>query len=239
MNLSPNARWLALGVVALLGVSTSVAAVRNSRDDAETARERPPVSAPAPAAPSPERSEPAAVPASPETGIAQPGRPAAPPMANAGVRIGDRTTHRAASAAAVPVRLGDRTTVIAVPAPSTAAEPEPVPASSERTGTPPPTGSEPERGASGGAPETAPPSPGATPQPAPETLVHATVAVNLEPVLFVVRAGSNPGPDADVTVGEEQVVGDAPPPEKTEVGIGGELIPLSTRTWTPPGVVPA
>lgn len=243
MKLSGNARWLTLGVIAVLGVSTSVAAVRNSDDDPAVPAERP--SAAVPAGRATVRPEPRAEAAKAPDAPAEPGlageemaSAAAPPSAprisaETQTRIGDRTTRRVG--AALPVRIGDRTTLM--PAPEPAVPPDSSGSASigsPMSPMPPPSGA-PEPAAQDPGPPSGSdqPTPGATPSPPPATLIDATAAVKLEPVRFLIRAGANPYPEADVTVGEERVIGDAPPPERTEVGVGGELAPQAASTILP------
>ncbi|MGH8998731.1 MAG: hypothetical protein ACRDY7_05005, partial [Acidimicrobiia bacterium] len=66
--------------------------------------------------------------------------------------------------------------------------------------------------------------------PAPESLLDGTATVRLGPVGLVAHlaAADSPGVDsldADLTVGDDQVIGDAPPAEQTEVAVDGMLIP--------------
>jgi hypothetical protein len=228
-----KARWLALGVVLLLGVSTAVAAVRNSDDDNGNGHDEAPAAAPAPAEEAPVQDQaegqqdldqdpatetPPAVEATP------PGAETAPATPSPATRrVGDRSVSRGAPSNA------------AAPAPAAAASPAPQPAPApegeagfERSGAPP--------APPGGSGESSPPPPDAesdepeaTPKPAPGALVDVTAAIRFEPVRFVVVVASNPEPEADVTVGNDKVVGDEPPPERTEVGIGGELFPPSAQ----------
>ena len=228
-----KARWLALGVVLLLGVSTAVAAVRNSDDGNGNGHDEAPAAAPAPAV------EPDEAPA--QAGAGDQGAPGeapaieapmveeAPPAADSAPvkpspaprRLGDRSVSRAAPPGA------------AAPAPAAAASPAPEgDAGFERSAAPPP----PPAGSNEPAPPPSDPEtddPEATPKPPPGALVDVTAAIRFEPVRFVVVVASNPEPEVDVTVGNDKVVGDEPPPERTEVGIGGDLFPPSAQSDPP------
>ena len=228
-----NARWLAVGVVLLLGVSTAVAAVRNSDDDGN-GREEAPAAAPAeerdevPDADEPDddRGGLGEAPAAEATPSAQPALPLVEPAPVAPVQMLKRLADRSVKRAMRPTPPAPTPGMAAVPEPAPAAGGDPTfegpsgpPSPPAGSGQPAPPPSKPEAD-----------EPEATPAPPPGALVDVTAAIRFEPVRFVVVVASNPEPEVDVTVGDDRLVGDTPPPERTEVGIGGELIPPSTQS---------
>ena len=239
----PNARWLAVGIVLLLGVSTAVAAVRNSDDGNGNGHDEAPAAAPAPAEEPDvaragdetdgDRGDLGEAPATEATPSVEPVLPLVEPAPVATAPVRKRLAERSVSG-------GMRPTPPA-PSPGTAASPQPTqptqpaPAAGDDPGFEGSSGSTPPPAESGqpapppSAPETDDPE--ATPAPPPGALIDVTAAIRFEPVRFVVVVASNPEPDVDVTVGNDRLIGDAPPPERTEVGIGGELIPPSTQSF--------
>ncbi len=84
------------------------------------------------------------------------------------------------------------------------------------------SGSGPPSGASQGGGQDSPPAPSQQP---PEALAAASVSAGEGAQGAVVGAGINGGPEVDLTVGSNRVIGDSPPSEGTGVQFGGQLIP--------------
>ena len=84
------------------------------------------------------------------------------------------------------------------------------------------SGSGPPSGASQGGGQESPPAPSQQP---PEPLANASVSAGEGAQGAVVGAGLDGGPDVDLTVGSNRVIGDSPPSEGTGVHFGGQLIP--------------
>ena len=87
-------------------------------------------------------------------------------------------------------------------------------------------------GASQGGGEESPPAPSQQP---PEALAAASVSAGEGAQGAVVGIGFNGGPDVDLTVGTDQVIGDHPPSEGTGVSLGGQLLQSSPSLSAPPG----
>ncbi|MGH8999673.1 MAG: hypothetical protein ACRDY7_09815 [Acidimicrobiia bacterium] len=224
MTSPPSARWLALVVLALLGVSTSVAAIRNGEDRGGRASSE--------LAASQQEREPA--PDVTRTPAEVSGQVAAPQVSSTVLERPGRTgTVEAPAASLVPA---DEGTLPGLPedpveAPGGGYQPEPRGAASPASEEPTPAPSPPPAQAS-----PAPPAPPAESTPAPESLLAGTATVRLGPVGLVVHLDAGDTLDADLTVGDDQVVGDAPPAEQTEVTVDGMLLP-STGVGLAPGPV--
>lgn len=92
-----------------------------------------------------------------------------------------------------------------------------------------------------GAPAGSAPAPGSAPgvpPPEPERLVSTKLSVGSGPLSGVAGVGLAPGgPDADVTFGSFQLVGDSPPSKGTKAEFGGSLLePLVPSTLAPFGL---
>jgi len=106
----------------------------------------------------------------------------------------------------------------------------PAAATGASTGSSSGSGSPAGSGASGGSPnggaqdggQDSPPAPSQQP---PEALAAASVSAGEGAQGAVVGIGLNGGPDFDLTVGSDQVIGDHPPSEGTGVAFGGRLLP--------------
>jgi hypothetical protein len=99
--------------------------------------------------------------------------------------------------------------------------------SAASTGSGSPGGSDASAGASppnGGSPGGGQESPPAPSQQPPEALAAASVSAGEGAQGAVVGAGLNGGPELDLTVGSNPVVGDHPPSEGTGVTFGGRLL---------------
>jgi len=71
--------------------------------------------------------------------------------------------------------------------------------------------------------------------PGSSALVAASASVGQGASGAVVGLGLGANPDADVTLGTTQVIGDAPPSQGTGVSLGGRLFPPQTTTPLLPG----
>jgi hypothetical protein len=213
---------LALASALVVLIASGVAVSRLGSDDrpdrsSQTASPARPLerSAPVPAAPGPEgpgpavSSTPAPVPPpvpAPNT-VRRPGaKPSAAPVGSPG------------SAAAAGGGMAGKDTP---PADATASD--------DPGSTDPPT----QGSATGGSAGSPPPSPQGEPDSA--ALLAASVSVGEGSTGAVVGAGLGDAPEADVTVGDSRVVGDAPPSGGTAVDLGGRFLHPPPTVPTLPG----
>ncbi|HVW31383.1 MAG TPA: sigma-70 family RNA polymerase sigma factor [Acidimicrobiia bacterium] len=113
---------------------------------------------------------------------------------------------------------------VALPAPTAAPAPQPAQAASPAPETPPAPAPAPEQPpAPAPPPEQPPPPPAPAPAPPPAAAARTSVGQGDAGAVFALSVPNdpqqNPQPDVDLTVGRNQVVGDAPPSDGTGVGV--------------------
>lgn len=169
-------------------------------------------------------------------GGSAPGSPAGPVgTAEQAAPASDKAASDKAASAGSPITHGvTRTTRRTTGEASASSAPAAGPSTGGSSG--PPVDS----GAPGGSPNGAPQgggqeSPPAPSQQPPEALAAASVSAGEGAQGAVVGLGFNGGPDVDLTVGTNQVIGDHPPSEGTGVSLGGQLLQSSPSLSAPPG----
>jgi hypothetical protein len=200
-------RTLALVVALLLLISGGVA-LRRFAPDTKVGKTFDPLAIPKHPGPPP----PSAAPAPAPTEVAAPAPPATPSPTSTPHRRSPRSSVEVAAPVAPPATT-PAPTQAASPPPATSPAPAPAPEQPPAPSSPPPQ-----------TPAPPPPAPPAPPAPQP-TAAAAKASVGQGDSGAVVAMSvpndpaKNPQPDVDLTVGHNQVVGNAPPSDGTGVSV--------------------